>query len=220
MKSEKRKLIGARIKSLREERGFSQDVLAEKLNMKRANVANYESGRALPPAEALLKLASIFSVSTDYLLGRDIEEDSSGFTEIGWIVREERNEQGLTQKELAEMVGISQNEVSKIERNLVDIPSDIAEKIAEAFGMSLPAFLDKYNMWEGYVRPDFDGDVDKQLAFDKALEADAAHEWAQRKEDDILTLAAHQVGHEGPLTAEQLEQIKLAMKIALAKNDK
>lgn len=39
-------------------------------------------------------------------------------------------------------------------------------------------------------------------------------------EEEILTLAAHQVGHEGPLTEEQLAQIKLAMKIALAKNDK
>lgn len=39
-------------------------------------------------------------------------------------------------------------------------------------------------------------------------------------ESEILTLAAHQVGHEGPLTEEQLAQIKLAMKIALAKNDK
>lgn len=39
-------------------------------------------------------------------------------------------------------------------------------------------------------------------------------------EKEILTLAAHQVGHDGPLTEEQLAQIKLAMKIALAKNDK
>lgn len=39
-------------------------------------------------------------------------------------------------------------------------------------------------------------------------------------EEEILTLAAHQVGHEGKLTEEQLSQIKLAMKIALMKNDK
>ncbi|WP_410769616.1 helix-turn-helix domain-containing protein [Fontibacillus sp. BL9] len=39
-------------------------------------------------------------------------------------------------------------------------------------------------------------------------------------EKDILTLAAHQVGHNGPLTEDQIAQIKLAMKIALAKDDK
>ncbi|UYL91911.1 helix-turn-helix domain protein [Paenibacillus phage Ollie] len=39
-------------------------------------------------------------------------------------------------------------------------------------------------------------------------------------ENEIMALAAHQLGHEGDLTKEQLEQIKLAIKIALAKNDK
>ncbi|MNW63038.1 hypothetical protein D3C74_412050 [compost metagenome] len=50
----------------------------------------------------------------------------------------------------------------------------------------------------------------------------AAHqrENEDMSEEEILTLAAHQVGHDGPLTEEQLAQIKLAMKIALAKNDK
>lgn len=37
---------------------------------------------------------------------------------------------------------------------------------------------------------------------------------------DILTLAAHMFGHEGPLTEEMREKITLAMKIALAKYDK
>nr|WP_253896040.1 hypothetical protein [Corallococcus exercitus] len=39
-------------------------------------------------------------------------------------------------------------------------------------------------------------------------------------EEEILTLAAHQVGHDGPLTEKELEQIKLAVKIALAKDNK
>lgn len=39
-------------------------------------------------------------------------------------------------------------------------------------------------------------------------------------ESEILTIAAHQVGHEGDLTEEQLERIKLAMKVALERYDK
>jgi predicted transcriptional regulator len=38
-------------------------------------------------------------------------------------------------------------------------------------------------------------------------------------EEEILTLAAHSAGHEGKLTEEQLAKIKLAVKIALAKDD-
>ncbi|AIQ45592.1 hypothetical protein R70723_06535 [Paenibacillus sp. FSL R7-0273] len=37
-------------------------------------------------------------------------------------------------------------------------------------------------------------------------------------EEEILTMAAHQVGYEGDLTEEDLIRIKLAMKIALNKN--
>lgn len=39
-------------------------------------------------------------------------------------------------------------------------------------------------------------------------------------EEQILTMAAHQIGHDGPLSEQELEQIKLAMKIALSKNNK
>jgi len=43
-------------------------------------------------------------------------------------------------------------------------------------------------------------------------------EQSDLSEEEILTLAAHQVGHEGELTEEQLAQIKLAVKIALARD--
>lgn len=37
-------------------------------------------------------------------------------------------------------------------------------------------------------------------------------------EDEIITLAANQIGHDGPLSEQEIEQIKLAMKIALTRN--
>nr|WP_237087005.1 helix-turn-helix transcriptional regulator [Paenibacillus ihbetae] len=36
-------------------------------------------------------------------------------------------------------------------------------------------------------------------------------------EEEIITLAAHQIGHDGPLSEQEIEQIKLAMKIALSR---
>lgn len=41
----------------------------------------------------------------------------------------------------------------------------------------------------------------------------------QPQYDEIITMAAHQVGHEGPLTPDQMDQIKRAMQNALAKRD-
>ena len=67
--------IGARIRELRAMRGLTQDQIAEKLNMNRANFSHYERDTAVPPSEVLGKIADILNTSTDYLLGRDLVND-------------------------------------------------------------------------------------------------------------------------------------------------
>lgn len=62
--------IGARIKELRIRRGLTQDQIAVKLNMDRANFSHYERDTASPPSVMLGKIADILNTSTDYLLGR------------------------------------------------------------------------------------------------------------------------------------------------------
>ncbi len=71
------------IKKLRSERGFSQVDLAEKLSVTKQCVSNWENGNILPSVEMLVKIASLFSVSTDYLLGFDDKKliETSGLTE-------------------------------------------------------------------------------------------------------------------------------------------
>jgi transcriptional regulator with XRE-family HTH domain len=70
MNTEEKKRLGMRIKECRQKANLSQEELAEKLNMKRTNIANYEAGRVVPPGLVILELSKIFGVSTDYLLGR------------------------------------------------------------------------------------------------------------------------------------------------------
>ena len=45
--------------------------LAEKLGVTKQSVSNWENDNIQPPIEMLVKIADFFSVSTDYLLGRD-----------------------------------------------------------------------------------------------------------------------------------------------------
>ena len=61
--------FGARLKALRQESGYTQQQLAEKLCVTKAVVSYYELQERYPSPEILIKLASIFHVSTDYLLG-------------------------------------------------------------------------------------------------------------------------------------------------------
>ena len=61
--------FGERLKMLRKESRMTQDELARKLNVTKSIISYYELGDRTPSADILVKLAYIFNVSTDYLLG-------------------------------------------------------------------------------------------------------------------------------------------------------
>lgn len=65
--------ISEKIQLLRRENNWSQDELAEKLDVSRQSVSKWESGKALPDSEKVLAMAQLFDVSTDFLLRDDIE---------------------------------------------------------------------------------------------------------------------------------------------------
>jgi len=67
--------IGKRIKNLRKKVGICQKVFAEKLNMTRPVVSQLENGSRKISAEELEKIAKIFNISTDALLGKIPEPD-------------------------------------------------------------------------------------------------------------------------------------------------
>jgi transcriptional regulator with XRE-family HTH domain len=59
-----------RIKDLREDADFTQQKLAEYLNVSRSAYKNYENGVRGIPTEILSKIADFYNTSTDYLIGR------------------------------------------------------------------------------------------------------------------------------------------------------
>ncbi len=64
--------FGKRVKELRQRAGLTQQQLAERILVSKAAISNYELYERNPSPEILIKLARVFHVSTDYLLG--IEE--------------------------------------------------------------------------------------------------------------------------------------------------
>lgn len=64
-----KKLLGERIKYLRNEKSIGQNFLAKELKLSNASISYWETGKQEPSAEALFKLATYFNVSADYLLG-------------------------------------------------------------------------------------------------------------------------------------------------------
>lgn len=63
-------MFNLRLKELRENAGWSQAQLAKKLQVGQSTVGMWENGKNMPQNAKLEMLATLFGVSTDYLLGR------------------------------------------------------------------------------------------------------------------------------------------------------
>lgn len=57
------------LRLLREEKGISQQKLAEMLNTSQQNIFKYEKTDCEPDISTLIKIADIFNVTVDYLIG-------------------------------------------------------------------------------------------------------------------------------------------------------
>ena len=60
--------------ALRKKEGWSQEELAEKLNVTRQSVSKWEGAQSVPDIDKILQLSRLFGVTTDYLLKDDATE--------------------------------------------------------------------------------------------------------------------------------------------------
>jgi transcriptional regulator with XRE-family HTH domain len=65
------KMLGARIRESRNRKGMTQKDLASLLGVTDAAIGMWENGRRKPDAEDIKRMANIFGVTTDYLLGQE-----------------------------------------------------------------------------------------------------------------------------------------------------
>ena len=75
-------MLNETIKNLRNSYGISQVKLAKELGVSKQCVSNWENDNILPSIDMLVKIASFFKVSCDYLLGINEREtiDVTGLT--------------------------------------------------------------------------------------------------------------------------------------------
>lgn len=71
-------ILADKIINLRKKNGWSQEELAEKLNVSRQAVSKWEGAQSTPDLEKILMMSKIFGVTTDFLVKDEIEmEDIS-----------------------------------------------------------------------------------------------------------------------------------------------
>lgn len=90
---------------LREERGWSQAELARRINMNNTSLNKVEKGVRKLSSSELDELASVFNVSTDYLLGRSDKEKEPYYE----LTDKEKNDIAIQAEKLMEGIESGDN---------------------------------------------------------------------------------------------------------------
>lgn len=69
------------LRRFRQGTGLKQEEVAEKLGIKRQAYQPYETGKVTPSVNMIIKMANVFDVTTDYLLGRSDTPHPTEFNE-------------------------------------------------------------------------------------------------------------------------------------------
>ena len=73
-------MFSKNLKTLRKQKGFSQEELASRLHVIRQTISKWEKNLSVPDADTLIRLAEILEVSVSELLGSKIENENGNVT--------------------------------------------------------------------------------------------------------------------------------------------
>lgn len=136
-----------RLKALRKEAGLTQKDMARNFGTSQPSYQQWESGKRTPNSDNLEKLANFFNVSTDYLIGLSDTKTTAQAIEIpntstfAQRLKALRKEAGLTQKEIAEQLGIKQPTYAQWENGRVKPKAETLEKFSNFFNVSTDYLL-------------------------------------------------------------------------------
>ena len=121
--------FGKTLKDLRKKGNLTQESISGLLDTDRSNIANYESGKRLPPISALIKIAEFFHVSLDFLVfGKDYSSTSdmqSGSATNDELMAE--NTSLMEQQLKLEEELRKQEELNKMQREMLDVVKKYTE---------------------------------------------------------------------------------------------
>jgi len=134
------KELGNRIKKLREERGISQQRLADLLGVSRPTVSQIEMGERKVSADELLKISEIFDVSVEHLLGLKKEPE---------VVIQEAKKKRKIKPQVR--INVPQKNLEKFKEVLLYILNKVGSKpnIGETVIYKLLYFID-FDFYEKY----------------------------------------------------------------------
>lgn len=134
-------MLAKNIKLFRLYNGYTQKQVADILNIERSTYAYYESGKSVPDIETIIKLARLYNISIDFLLGNSdylkqkYEEEQNGKLKGSSANYNRSSEDGDNDKEPSDegveekgALPSSMDELDAYERQLISLFRRLKEK--------------------------------------------------------------------------------------------
>lgn len=153
--------FGQKVTALRKQQGMIPSHFAKKVGVSPTTLSQWEKDETMPTWNSVVKLAKACGITVKELVGEDavkqlavhkrvlVKKNSTRGYYFGYIeglgnrIYHLRKKAGLTQKQLAEKVGVSYRAISKYELDHVSPSSKTAQKLADALDVTLEELLGK-----------------------------------------------------------------------------
>lgn len=144
-------MFGKKLQILRKKQGWTQEELAERINVSRQALSKWELGTAIPDTENVLKISKLFGVSTDYLLKDEYDSDEN----LPAVHETNQKTSSIYPSQIRLIIGASVSSVallgilvfgifaSILDKVYIEVPSDV-EWVRAYEG--LVGFLKTYNL--------------------------------------------------------------------------
>lgn len=134
--------LGEKVRYLREYNGYTQLAFSKKVRISNAELSKIEKNILIPTNDMINKISQGLEMSRDELINFSLNAKNNQKVDVytGEKIRYYRIKANLTQKELAEKVGISESYISLFEVNKRYPKNNILLKIAKALNQDISIF--------------------------------------------------------------------------------
>lgn len=137
---------GSRITAERERLGLTQAELASRVDVSQKSISKYERSERRPTYETLMKMADLFEVSVDYLLGNSNEKNTTAKSNSANISSAEALKKcvqrtGLSYPEISKRLGITQDLLEDYMSGAIAPPYNILISLSDICEVSTDCLL-------------------------------------------------------------------------------
>ena len=138
-----------RLKDIREDHDLSQKEMAKILNVNRSTYSLWELGINIIPIKYLSTFSDYFNYSIDYVLGltnnrnKDILIKGFNINKLGNNLKSVRISNGLSQENIAHIIGVSQACIARYEKGIIEISTSNLYKFSKEFNISITELCGK-----------------------------------------------------------------------------